>query len=343
MASISVGSVQTRIRSRMGLPRRGGRPLLVSQRGAHFRVVMQPLTDPPFRPAESAVYMRDEDFVVGAIFNGEARAYPWWILTKHHVVNDVVGGRPVAIIICEACSSAVCFDPIVDGRRLTFEITHLFNGTNCARDHQTRSLWAPIWGRAIRGRLKGTQLSLLPLVNTVGWGVWRTAHPDSGVLAAHLGSRTGHGSGFIPGHPGKPGISPSMKETLARWDTRFPHNALVLGVKTGGAVRAYPLELLAERGGVVNDLIDGTAVVVFSHNDGGSAAALSFSSVSEGRELTFSPTDRGPVDDQTNSLWTMEGTAIDGPSAGSQLTFIPSHVAEWHVFAAHYPDIHLVR
>ena len=43
-----------------------------------------------------AEYEPDE-VVIGVQFEGEARAYPIGLLSGHEIVNDVVGGRPIAV------------------------------------------------------------------------------------------------------------------------------------------------------------------------------------------------------------------------------------------------------
>ena len=40
--------------------------------------------------------MSPEEPVLGIVVNGEARAYSLWHLDAHEIVNDVVGGVPVA-------------------------------------------------------------------------------------------------------------------------------------------------------------------------------------------------------------------------------------------------------
>src|SRR5436309_14997096 len=58
-----------------------------------------PLKDPPFVPVDRAGHMRDDDDVIGICLEGDARAYPWWILDNHHVANDLVGGQPVTVVL----------------------------------------------------------------------------------------------------------------------------------------------------------------------------------------------------------------------------------------------------
>ena len=60
----------------------------------HFEWMFHPLREPRFTPA-----WRTEvdpcDMVLAVVVGGEARAYPVRLLANHHVVNDVVAGRPI--------------------------------------------------------------------------------------------------------------------------------------------------------------------------------------------------------------------------------------------------------
>ena len=41
--------------------------------------------------------MDDEDLVIGVSIEGEHKAYSTAFLSSHEIVNDVVGGTPVAV------------------------------------------------------------------------------------------------------------------------------------------------------------------------------------------------------------------------------------------------------
>ncbi len=41
--------------------------------------------------------MGDDEPVIGLEIDGEARAYPLYMLSSHEIVNDVIAGRPVAV------------------------------------------------------------------------------------------------------------------------------------------------------------------------------------------------------------------------------------------------------
>ena len=56
------------------------------------------ILDPQFTSAESVLgRMDDTDQVIGVYINGDARAYPIKTLSRHEIVNDVVGGEYIAV------------------------------------------------------------------------------------------------------------------------------------------------------------------------------------------------------------------------------------------------------
>ncbi len=59
---------------------------------------IQAILDPQFISAAEAVsQMQPSERVLGVSINGEHRAYPLNLLSRHEVVNDTVGGKPVAV------------------------------------------------------------------------------------------------------------------------------------------------------------------------------------------------------------------------------------------------------
>jgi len=47
--------------------------------------------------AADATWMEPNELVLGAVHNGEARAYPLFMMTLHHVSNDTLGGEPYLV------------------------------------------------------------------------------------------------------------------------------------------------------------------------------------------------------------------------------------------------------
>ena len=48
-------------------------------------------------PFEAEDWMEPDEQVLGLSINGEQRAYPIRMISRHEIVNDVVGGVPLAV------------------------------------------------------------------------------------------------------------------------------------------------------------------------------------------------------------------------------------------------------
>ncbi|MBI2401499.1 MAG: DUF3179 domain-containing protein [Gemmatimonadetes bacterium] len=128
--------------------------------------------------------------VVGVEVGGQSVAYPFAALMTKRVVNDVVGGRAIAVFWVPGTASAVdaraiaqgrdvgssgVFERLPDGRTLTFAPA----GDNRFRDRETGSEW-DVFGRAVTGPLAGRRLQPLPHGNHF-WFAWAAFRPDTRV------------------------------------------------------------------------------------------------------------------------------------------------------------------
>jgi Protein of unknown function (DUF3179) len=55
------------------------------------------IMSPSFDEANKASWLRHDSVVVGMSIAGESRAYPVSILSRHEIVNDKLGGVPIAV------------------------------------------------------------------------------------------------------------------------------------------------------------------------------------------------------------------------------------------------------
>lgn len=62
-----------------------------------FEKMFAPLTDTRSASAAGASWVEDEEPVLSVSLNGDAAAYPVRQVAYHHIVQDVVGGVPVAV------------------------------------------------------------------------------------------------------------------------------------------------------------------------------------------------------------------------------------------------------
>jgi hypothetical protein len=292
------------------------------------------IDDPQFEPASIAAAGIDPDErVIGLVINGEARAYPIPILSAHEIVNDLVGGEPVAITWCPLCYTALVFSRRVGGQLepLTFGVSgKLLENTLVLYDRQTGSLWSQLYGGAIAGELTGSSLGVFPSLHTE-WAAWQALHPDSQVLSKRLTCDQFDCGTYATNPRGSYDVDPyeSYYNTPYEGIVNFQipreagaaeRKARVLGVRVGGQARAYPFSIL-EKTALINDEISGVPVVVWFDLDTKTGAA--YVRIAEERQLSFQADTKDPailIDEQTGSQWqAATGEAISGPLRGTQL------------------------
>ncbi|MGE0480186.1 MAG: DUF3179 domain-containing (seleno)protein [Phycisphaerae bacterium] len=142
----------------------------------------------PDKPLNGVRLLRANDRVVGLFTQGEARAYPLWILTWHEVVNDTIGGRPVAITFSPLADAVVVFDRRIGGETRTFGVSGLLYNSMLVMydrrdDHAAESLWSPLALGAIAGPAAANGLRLEPLHHELTtWGEWQLRYGATRVL-----------------------------------------------------------------------------------------------------------------------------------------------------------------
>ncbi len=306
-----------------------------------------PIDDPKFIPVAGVDFLAENEPVMAVDVGGDARAYPVQILIWHEIVNDTVGGVPLAVSYCPLCNSAVAYDRRVDGRVMSFGTSGLlWNSALVMYDRQTETLWSHFNGEAIVGMLTGTELETFP-VATVSWGVWRDAHPDGLVLSRDTGFDRNYGSNPYPGYDD---ITSEPFLFEGEVDGRFTAMTRVVGIERDSEALAVPLVLLREQG-VVPVTIAGQELTVWwapgtvsaldegSIVDGDDIGATGvFVPVVDGTALTFTSSGGDFVDDQTGSTWNLLGMAVGGSLVGRQLEPVEHVDTFWFAWAAFRPD-----
>ncbi|MGQ0525838.1 MAG: DUF3179 domain-containing (seleno)protein, partial [Betaproteobacteria bacterium] len=99
-------------------------PLVEIQSGGPPKDGIPAIDRPRFvTPGEAGKWLDRREPVIVIEVNGDARAYPLQILMFHEIVNDTVGGVPVAVTFCPLCNASIVFDRAVDGTVLDFGTT----------------------------------------------------------------------------------------------------------------------------------------------------------------------------------------------------------------------------
>jgi hypothetical protein len=323
-------------------------PLTEIISGGPPRDGIPPIDDPQFVSADEAdQWLGQQEPVVFFELNGDAKAYPLQIMTWHEIVNDVVGGVPVAVTFCPLCNSAITFDRRLDGVVYDFGTSgKLRNSDLVMWDRQTESWWQQFTGEAIVGELTGKKLTFLSST-IISWEDFKSFHPDGKVLSRDTGYSRPYGENPYVGYD-QVDIPPFLFR--GETDGRLLPKERVAAVTIGDVDVAFPFSTL-EKERVVNYTAGEQDLVVFFKP--GTQSALDRQVISEskevgatgifdphldGQKLTFRTDGDRFVDNETGSVWTILGEAVEGPLAGKMLTPIIHANHFWFSWGAFKPD-----
>lgn len=144
------------------------------------------LSNPKFEPISQTDISKDT-LGIYIELNGEEKFYPYNILVWHEIVNDKVGGEPVAITFCPLCGSAVAYNPVVDDETLEFGVSGLLYESNLVMyDRASESFWSQSIGESIVGEHLGDKLEILPF-QLITLEQTREKHPNALIMSTDTG------------------------------------------------------------------------------------------------------------------------------------------------------------
>lgn len=301
------------------------------------------IDNPKFVSASNASSWLNDDYdsVIGIKLNGDVRAYPLKILVWHEIVNDVVGGIPIAITYCPLCYSTAAFIRQINGTTVQFGTSgKLYNSNLVMYDRLTKSLWSEIWGQAIAGNLTGYKLQRVP-IDVTTWGQWKQLNPNTRVLSR----QTGFNRDYSDDPYGNYYFTSGLYFPVSHLDQRLPQKTVVLGLTLGEVSKAYvlnsPFGLASTAFTLENltsslsiDSVSGEPVLIWQIGH----VVRFFNPVVNGKLLTFINANGTIVDSETSSSWNSDGVAISGFLKGASMTRYVSEIAFWFAWAAFHPD-----
>ncbi len=124
--------------------------------------------------------MRAEEPVLGVTDGKTAKVYSAWQLNHHEIVNDTAGKLPIAVTWRPLCSTGIVYArPVVEGTLLSFGVSEkLWKDVLVMYDRETGSLWSHVTREAVRGRLAGNCLAILPSTLSF-WFAWKGFSPGN--------------------------------------------------------------------------------------------------------------------------------------------------------------------
>jgi len=288
------------------------------------------IDNPVFADVPDSSFVSDSDTVIGLKINGEAKAYPIFILVWHEIVNDKVGGVPVSVTYCPLCYTNQVFERIIDGQEVEFGTSgKLYNSNLLMYDRYTESYWSQALGIAVKGELTGYQLNLIPF-DVITWGDWKKLHPETVVLTTD----TGHIRSYATDPYGNYYTEPRIMFPVEHNDDRLHPKEIIIGFSQDDVYKAYKQHDI-ESEIIINDSIGNTPVMLaslFSEN------SRAFVRMVDDDVLDFDYTNGKIFDLQTNSEWNYDGLSISGTYQGKQLERLPIEPGFWFEWVAFHPQ-----
>ncbi|MEX0750544.1 MAG: DUF3179 domain-containing (seleno)protein, partial [Dehalococcoidia bacterium] len=217
------------------------------------------LDDPTMKPAREVSLFHEEPVLV--VEDGESvRGYPLRYVIWRGIVNDTIGGEPVAVTYDPIAGSARVFSRTLPGRTVTFSITGLLrDGNALLYDRETETWWQQLTGVAVTGELAGTRLEARS-ARVVPWKDYALAYPDAPTLAIESSAFEGTTNPYI-GYEVRDG-RPIF--TLAAIDDRLRPMDRVAVIESNGERVAVPFPDGGPKMNMVLPItVSGTPVVIF--------------------------------------------------------------------------------
>jgi hypothetical protein len=287
--------------------------------------------EPLFVLPENAPFLQSDDYVVGLVFGDQAYAYPYAALYRTPVIVQSDRDKRMLLIWSAQANRAV-------GQRISRELM--------ARDLEVVAspagallLYNTRLGQFINGLTGVTPDGARPLgfetpllVTRMTWRAWREIHPQTQVMMPIDGRAT---------RPNAPLLPP---QGLAAGDVIAPETPIVfiaadtpVGLLDEG-VTATPLNLMA-----------GDVPIMVVRDERGIVRAFDRRMEPDlfpRFDLCRDPRRRGAayVDADTDTGWSAEGVAVDGPRKGQSLVPISAEPdLYWGVMKHWYPQLELRR
>ncbi|GIU72701.1 MAG: hypothetical protein KatS3mg003_2218 [Candidatus Nitrosocaldaceae archaeon] len=283
------------------------------------------IDNPKFITVSEATFLKDEDKVIGVNINGEAKAYPLSILVWHEIVNDEINGLPIAVTYCPLCFTSMVFERVIDDNIVEFGVSgKLYNNNLVMYDRTSDTLWSQGLGIGISGKYVGYELKKVQF-DLASWKDWKNAYPNTLVLSQDTGAIRPYGVDPYGDYYTRDDIL----FPLDHRDDRLKPKELVYGIDN----KAYLMDIFKDDN-IINDSIDGKDIVIISIN----GLTRAFDRSIDGKTLEFILDDDTIKDRESNSVWNIEGNAIDGIMKGKKLERLVLEPSFWFSWVSFHKD-----
>lgn len=282
--------------------------------------------------------------VIGLVINGDARAYPVNWTFRPHIVEDTVGGEPVAMTYCLLSNLGLAFKPELNGQPMNFIMPIQWENNMMIFDTRGGRLIQQINGDVMFGPDAGEKLDKYP-TEIISWSAWKESYPTTRVLNNPVSGLFDRFVRFFIGQfflkVNREQEAP-MFPTIKVFDERLPNKTEVLALEKDGVFRAYTIDYIRHHG-VVNDTLKDAHSVLMCKGERVSV----FSRLLNGQILNFERVLDNDIiivqDSETRSQWDGTGRAVSGFLEGNRLESINYYSRIlWYIWVNFHPDTELV-
>lgn len=222
------------------------------------------IDDPIFESVDAAdEWLEEPDTVFVLKTGGEVRAYPQKILNWHEIVNDEIGGNPVAVTFCPLCGSGLAFDRSFEGEILEFGVSgKLHNNDLVMYDRNTNTLWQQITGEALVGKHFGKVLKQISM-GTQTWESFKKDNPNAVVLSRETGYSRNYNQYPYGSYETDKSVNFPIEGGV---DMTLHPKEVVFGIVVGQEAKAYRQKTLESEKNIT-DTVGGVSVNI-SYNNG---------------------------------------------------------------------------
>lgn len=302
----------------------------------HAKMLFRPVRKPLFISIDEALATFGPDEEVAGVIDAAAKPYAFItrLARRPHIVYQPEGESPFIMTHCILAHSSMSY--ALEGNFSNPDITITAALANNMVFYEKSNRCSVV---QIHNRLEGRNepLTTVPTVMT-SLKTWGKLYPDSPVWMRPVEWRDTFYLKLLARAEIVDPASPVMVYPLQHQaDDRLPMKSFVLGVLVGDEPRAYPVDVVADRK-LINDQIADTHLAIFCIDD---YMQVFVRRIDGGTILRFMKSVQAGifVDVETGSEWSATGLALSGSYQGTQLKAIP-HYSKifWFVWSDYYPN-----
>jgi hypothetical protein len=289
------------------------------------------LDEPIFVDAASDFAPHDEWWVVGVVFDDQAYALPYWALWNMPVVFITDYDKRMMVMWSAQANRATAYHVNREFKARDLEFASTPMDSPLIFDRRLGQFIVAVTGQTVQGQ-KPIGLGAPIETTRTTWTIWRKMHPKTKVLRGYESS----GEPVVP-------VLPSNKGAVVDGipaETRIA----VIGTNPPGATPS------ADAGQTPVNTTAGQVRVLLIRDPATGRLRAFDRNVNQDLFPTFAAKSdrRNPeialIDADSNSLWTIDGHAVEGPLKGSQLKEYPvEDDLYWGVMKYWYPQMTLAK